>query len=72
MKKDVIANCPYILTEVTGIKNANGECSSIKLVLVFSIDVGGSLPDFVKRKIAEEQALDMLKLVDFIKANYKK
>lgn len=71
MKKDVIASCPFILTEVTGIKGDAG-FTGIQLTMVFSIDIAGSVPDFMKKKIAEEQAKEADTIINFINKNYKK
>ena len=39
--------------------------------MIINIDVAGSLPDFVKKAIGEEQCKGLDKMLEFIKKNYK-
>ena len=65
--KDVIAQCFISYLQCKPIKDTQN--SYLKYIL--SIDVAGSLPDFVKKAIGEEQTKGLDNIVNFVRANYK-
>jgi len=50
---DVIAAAFIVYMDVTPIIDANGKVTGSRIVQVFIIDVGGSLPDMIRKKIGE-------------------
>ena len=68
--KDVLAFCDTAYMKTKPIQGPNGVTGSY-VVFVLSIDVAGSLPDFVKKAIGDEQAKSCDKTCEYIKANFK-
>ena len=68
--KDVLATCDAAYLKAKPILGPEGVTGSY-VVFVLSIDVAGSLPDFVKKAIGDEQAKSIDKTLDYIKANFK-
>ena len=50
---DVIAQAFIVYMDVTPIIGSDGKITGSRIVQVFIIDVGGSLPDMIKKKIGE-------------------
>ena len=66
--KDVISACDIVYMKV----KETGDGKGCYIVFIVQIDVAGSLPDFIKQKIGEEQAKGLDKIIAYVKANYKK
>ncbi|GMI51612.1 hypothetical protein ScalyP_jg319 [Parmales sp. scaly parma] len=63
--KDVISTCHVAYTMVEAVSGGR-----LNIVHVLHIDVKGSLPDWVKIKIGEEQAKGIDQVVAYIRKNY--
>ena len=50
--KDVLAHCILVYSRIDPLEDGSG----VTLTMVCCIEFGGSLPDFVKKKIADEQS----------------
>ncbi len=56
---DVIAQAFIVYMDVTPIIGSDGKITGSRIVQVFIIDVGGSLPDMIRKKIGEAQTADL-------------
>ena len=69
--KDVIAVAYIVSLQVKPVTNADGEITACYCVMMINIDVGGTLPDFVKKAIGEAQCKGLDDMVNYIKKTYK-
>ena len=69
--KDVIAVAYIVSLQVKPVTNAEGEITACYCVMMINIDVGGTLPDFVKKAIGEAQCKGLDDMVNYIKKTYK-